>query len=161
MDILQVYRVITAILETIECNGSRECNKGNIREIGSNVNTNKKVLEFGKIEANPLPTPLRFSSRLWISSDLKIHKSGHSTLKYIISFNFTSVVKEYFVPVKNSSQKYLQMCIQFDTSPYLNCLLRREGTIKNPVENAEAICKIAFKTCFIFSGYVLYRAFAK
>ena len=57
-------KCITAIQEKIECNGSRECNKGNIREIGSNVNTNKKVLEFGKIEANPLPTPLRFSSRL-------------------------------------------------------------------------------------------------
>ena len=57
---LQVYSTgysITAILEKIECNGSRECNKGNIREIGSNVNTNKKVLEFGKIEANPLPAP--------------------------------------------------------------------------------------------------------
>ena len=71
----------------------------------------------------------------------------HKCLSKNISFQY-----------KNSSQKYLQMCIQFDTSPYLNCLLRRKGTIKKPWK-----CRsnIAFKTCFIFSGYVLYRAFAK
>ena len=63
----------------------------------------------------------------------------HKCLSKNISFQY-----------KNSRQKYLQMCIQFDTSPYLNCLLRRKGTIKNPVENAKAICKIAFKTCFIY-----------
>ena len=115
---------ITAILETIECNGSRECNKGNIREIGSNVNTNKKVLEFGKIEANPLPAPhpLRFSSRLWISSDLKIHKSGHSTQSLRLcsdnnhQLQFHKCLLVFFSSTIQQCQKYLQMCIQFDTS---------------------------------------------
>ena len=42
------------------------------------------------------------------------------------------------------------MCIQFDTSPYLNCLLRREGTIKNPWKMQKQYAKLPLKPALYF-----------